>query len=351
MNRLFKRTAAVGLTMIVAGAFGSGLAMAQTAGEAMEALHKAAVDAGQTKVTIYNPSAASNKPLFDGFQAQYPDITIEAVDLIGPALVARLDAEFASGAPQADLVMNSEPDQLNLAKSGYLEAYPPPTAADLPANFVGMDGLWHDYGMTIGGIYYNSTRVTAEEAPKSYADLIDPKWKGRLATGSLRSASGTSQAFTALLRDGVITQDWIKALAQSGIFITPTVSAAVQAVASGQADVGIDIPIYFFEKSKGEGAPIEFVFPEEGVTSIALGIAKFRGSANPRAGELFMAWMFTPEAQKILADMGLQSPMPGSPASPRIPEGRKVEFHPIDWKTLEEVYPKQLEIYQAEFAN
>lgn len=350
MNTFFNQTA-WGVAMVFAGCVCAGQAMAQSPAEIMAQMHKAAIDAGQTKVTIYNPSAASNKPLFDGFLATFPDMQLEAVDLIGPAMIARLDAEFATGAPQAEVVMNSEPDQLGLAKNGYLEAYAPPTAADLPANFVGMDGLWTDYGMTIGGIYYNSSRLTAEEAPKSYADLIDPKWNGRLATGSLRSASGTSQGFTALLRDGVITQEWVKTLAQSGIFITPTVSAAVQAVASGQADVGIDIPIYFFENAKAQGAPIEFVFPEEGVTSVALGVAKFRDSANPLAGELFISWLYTTEAQQILAEMGMQSPMPGAPVSPRVPEGRSIEFHPIDWKTLEEVYPKQLEIYQAEFAS
>ncbi|WP_306875044.1 ABC transporter substrate-binding protein [Neorhizobium galegae] len=329
---------------------GANAVRAQTA-DPLDQLYKAAQDAGETSLTIYNPSAASNKMLFDAFKAKYPKISFSAVDLIGPALIARLDAEFASSGPQASIVMNSEPDQLVLANKGYLEAYKPEVAAALPAQYIGKNDMWRDYGLTIGGMYYNTNKVTAADAPKSYAELVTDKWKGKLATGTLRSASGTSQAFTALIRDGVITQDWIKGLAQSGIFISPTVSAAVQAVASGQADVGIDIPIYFFENAKRQGAPIEFVFPKEGVTSIALGVAKFKSAKNQMAANLFFGWMFSAEAQKILAEMGLQGTMPDAPVSPKIPADRKIVFHPIDWKTLEQEYPKQLQIYQAEFKN
>ncbi|MDR6192929.1 iron(III) transport system substrate-binding protein [Agrobacterium pusense] len=321
------------------------------AAEPLDQLYKAAQDAGETSLTIYNPSATSNKMLFDAFKARFPKIRFSAVDLIGPALIARLDAEFASSGPQASVVMNSEPDQLVLANKGYLAAYKPEGAAALPAQYVGKDEMWVDYGLTIGGMYYNTNKVSAADAPQSYAELVTDKWKGRLATGTLRSASGTSQAFTALIRDGIIDQEWIKGLAQSGIFISPTVSAAVQAVASGQSDVGIDIPIYFFENARQQGAPIAFVFPKEGVTSIALGIAKFKDASNQASADLFLAWMFSAEAQSILAEMGLQGTMPDAPKSPKIPQGREISFHPIDWKTLEKEYPKQLEIYQAEFKN
>ncbi|MDQ0137702.1 iron(III) transport system substrate-binding protein [Neorhizobium galegae] len=302
-------------------------------------------------MTIYQQSSSSNKPLFDAFKARFPDITLTTVDLIGPALIARLDAESMSGGPQAELVMNSQPDQLGLSNGGHLIPYTPPTATNLPEAFIGRDGEWRAYLMTIGGIYYNTNRVKAADAPTSYADLVDPKWKGRLATGSLRTASGTSQAFTAMLRDKVITPEWIQALADSKIFISPSVSAAIQVVTSGQADVGLDIPYYYFLASKAQGAPIEFVFPKEGVTSISLAISKLKGAKNALAGDLYFSWMFSPQAQSILAEMGVQSTMPGSPPSSSIPKGREVAFHPIDWKTLVEIYPKQLATFQAIFPN
>ncbi|WP_306874657.1 hypothetical protein [Neorhizobium galegae] len=55
--------------------------------------------------------------------------------------------------------------------------------------------------------------MSAAEALKGYADLVDPKWKGKIAMTSLRIISGTGQALSAALRDGVIDEKWLTALA------------------------------------------------------------------------------------------------------------------------------------------
>ena len=73
----------------------AGPAQAQDAD--LKSLYEAAKSAGETTLSIYLPAAASNQPMFDAFQAEFPEITITATDIYGAAMFARLEAETATG--------------------------------------------------------------------------------------------------------------------------------------------------------------------------------------------------------------------------------------------------------------
>lgn len=325
----------------------SGPAVAQNSDAYLDGLYKQAVDAGETQVVIYNPTTKGLEPVIKGFEKRFPNIRIKGVDLFGSQLLARVDSEFAAGGPLADVVASTAADTPAVADAGRLISFRPETAIDLPAAYVGEKEQWLDWGMTIGGPIYNNTKISEQDAPKSYADLLDPKWKGRIAMTSLRIISGTGQAMAAALRDGALDRKWLEGLAAQEPFVTERSAAATLAVVNGQSDIGLDLPYHYFLEAKAKGAPISMVFPKEGAISIPRNVAIFEGAKNVNAAKLFSAWLFTPEGQKDIALSGLQGTMPGAPMVEGTPAD--LVIHAIDWKTLKERYGDYLKMFQEVF--
>jgi iron(III) transport system substrate-binding protein len=344
MNNLFRAAA---LTIAAGSLFAP--ANAQEANAYLDGLYKQAIDAGESEVVVYNPTTRGLEPMINAFEARFPGIQINGVDLFGSTLLARIDSEYAAGGPQGDIVASTPADTPEIGKAGRLIAFRPETAGGLPDIYVGRDDQWMDWGMTIGGMFYNTTKVTAEEAPKSYAELLDPKWKGRIAMTSFRIISGTGQAFAAAIRDGVVDRAWFEGLEAQKPFVTERASAATLAVVNGQSDIGLDIPFHYFMEAKAKGAPIEMIFPAEGGTSIPRNVGILEGAKNINSAKLFEAWLFTPEGQAAIAQSGLQGTMPGAPAVKGTPEGLKL--HPIDWKTLQDKYGDYLAMFQEVFTK
>ena len=333
---------------IAAGGLWSPLA-AQEADAYLDGLFQQAINAGESEVVIYNPTTKGLEPVIDAFEARFPEIRVKGVDLFGSKLLARIDSEYAAGGPQGDIVASTPADTPEVGKAGRLISFRPETAGDLEAIYVGKDDQWMDWGMTIGGMFYNTKNVTAEDAPKSYADLLDPKWEGRIAMTSFRIISGTGQAFAAAIRDNVVDRAWFEGLEAQKPFVTERAQAATLAVVNGQSDVGLDIPFHYYIEAKAKGAPIEMVFPAEGGISIPRNVGILEGAKNINAAKLFEAWLFTPDAQAAIATSGLQGTMPGAPAVEGTPEG--LELHAIDWKTLQENYGDYLTMFQEVFAQ
>ncbi|MCZ4256614.1 extracellular solute-binding protein [Sulfitobacter sp. G21635-S1] len=341
------------LSRAIALTFAFGLsalpAAAQDTDVYLDGFYQQAVDAGESEVIIYNPTTRGLEPVIEAFEARFPEIRIKGVDLFGSKLLARVDSEYAAGGPLGDVVASTPADTPEVGKAGRLISFRPETAAALPEIYVGNEDQWLDWGMTIGGMFYNTSNVTAEDAPKSYADILDPKWKGRISMTSFRIISGTGQAFAAAIRDGVVDRAWFEGLAAQEPFVTERASAATLAVVNGQSDIGLDIPFHYYVEAKAKGAPIEMVFPAEGGISIPRNVGIFEGAKNINAAKLFVAWMFTLEAQAAIAQSGLQGTMPGAPGVDGTPEG--LTLHAIDWKTLQENYGGYLTMFQEVFSQ
>lgn len=176
--------------------------------------------------------------------------------------------------------------------------------ASMP-NVVWADGKYFTAYYTAAAIVYNNQAVKAEDAPKSWKDLLDPKWQGKLGLVSA-GAGGAAQGLAAYQEKAFGTEYWTKLAAQK-----PRVfdASAVQldALARGEIQAAPVAGINTALAAQHAGAPITITVPTEGVSgTLNLQGLTTTGKDNP-AAQLFMNWTMSSSGQKFAAAQGFIS--------------------------------------------
>jgi iron(III) transport system substrate-binding protein len=344
-------TAVLAVLAFAASAQAQPASDAQTAAY-LQGLYQKAQAAGQKEIFVYASSYDDNIPLYEEFHKQFPTITVKGISIFGPPLQSRLQAEFASTGPQADLIASGEPDLLNFKPHGWLQPFVPDTAKGLPEALIGPDNMWIDYASIPLGAIVNTTEVTAANMPKTWTDMVAPAWRGKTTISNPGGINGVSQALAAGMKAGVIDQAWLDQLAANKPLITPGAVAALQMVATGQAALCPIVAYTQYANAKKQGAPLAFVFPEEGLTALPAPFALVAKAPHAEAAKLLMAWIMTPPAQAILSlKIGQPGTMPGAPPMAGIPAGANPKIFILDWKYLQDKYPGLLESFKKTFGT
>jgi iron(III) transport system substrate-binding protein len=251
------------------------------------------------------------------------------------------------GRPDGDVFWNNEQSAtLLLAKEGLLEPYVSPRAAAIPEPYKDPRGLWTGFGLRARVLIYNTRHVKPEEAPKSFEQLTDAKWRGRfcLATplfGTTRShlvalvlALGEEQGFELLRRlrengsAGGTRPDWLQ----------PGNSKTRDRVAEGYFHLGLtDTDDVYSALERGQ--PVQMVFLEQtaewpGVFLIPNTVALLKGGPNPEAARKFVDFLLDPETEEWLAAQGArQIPVRGNVAvpqgHPRLSDLKSAQVDPV----------------------
>lgn len=287
----------------------------------LQNLYQAAKAAKQTKVVVYGPAVANMSELFDAFSKQFPGISVEGVPVFGPSLTQRLNQEFASGKHVADMLFDGDLDSIEYGGEHKLISYRPSTAKGLPSQYVGPDNTF--LGALAGpfAIAYNTDKISKADAPTSWRDLLDPRFKGKMVMEDPSHAGATSDVLMNLLDSGVFSKADITKLKDQDIALESTMSQAGTDTASGKYSVLAVEGLSFYQALKSKGAPLAYVFPltsDNYLTANYVSIIK--GAPHPDAAKLFESWVFTPAAQALLADQGSYSTMPGAPAPSGYPQ-------------------------------
>ena len=152
------------------------------------------------------------------------------------------------------------------------------------------------------GIGYNTKLVKVEEAPKSFGDLLEPKWTGKLVKAH-PSYSGTIMTATQqMARD--LGWSYFEKLAKQKVMQVQSAGDPPRKVALGERAVMVDGTDYLITLLKEKGDPVEFVYATEGTPLITGPAAIMKNPPNPNAARLFHNWSFTAEAQQLNVDVG-----------------------------------------------
>jgi iron(III) transport system substrate-binding protein len=151
---------------------------------------------------------------------------------------------------------------------------------------------------------YNTNLVKDAEAPKSYADLLDPKWKGKLVKAH-PSYSGTSLTGTyALVK--VLGWDYFEKLSKTGIQQLQSTTAPPKTLASGERAVMVDGNEYNIFIEMAAKSPVKPIYAKEGTPFVSSPTAIFADAPHPNAARLFQNFLYTAKAQQLLVDVGGQ---------------------------------------------
>jgi len=254
------------------------------------------------------------------FEAKYPGIPGRVERSGAERVFQRIGQEYTSRIYAVDVVNSSDAAHLIVWKNnGWLASYVPEDVAKyFPAEHKDADGLFASVRVTLCPIAYNTNLVKAEEAPKSYADLLDPKWAGKIVKAH-PSYSGTILTATyQIARD--IGWSFFEKLAQQRIMQVQSATDPPKKLALGERAIMADGGEYVALQSKEKGDPIEIVYPAEGTPLIVGPNAVFKNAPNPNAARLLQSYMFSAEGQQVLIDTaGMHSVHPQTKEKP----GRK----------------------------
>jgi iron(III) transport system substrate-binding protein len=116
------------------------------------------------------------------FMAQHPKIDVEVERTGSERVLQRINQEYQSGIKNVDVVNSSDASHFLFWKQqGWLGKHVPPDTAKYPAQFRDPDGTYFAWRASLSVMGYNTNLVQEKDAPTGYADLLDPKWKGKLA--------------------------------------------------------------------------------------------------------------------------------------------------------------------------
>ena len=152
----------------------------------------------------------------------------------------------------------------------------------------------------VSPIAYNTDLVKKEDAPKSFADLLDPKWAGKMVKAHPAYSGTIMNSTFQVARD--LGWDYFEKLAKQRVLQVQSATDTPKKIALGERAVMVDGAGYLVIRYKEEGKPVEIVYPDEG-TPLATGpSAVFKAAPNPNAARLFQNWMHGREASRYLVD-------------------------------------------------
>jgi iron(III) transport system substrate-binding protein len=237
----------------------------------------------------------------DAFMAEYPSITVDWVRDGTPQIMARFRSELEAGAPQADILLIADVVTMEgLKAEGLLLNYPDADVSAYPEGLHDEDGAYFSTKLITTGIVYNTA---ATMIPTSWEDLTSPEAKNQVAMPSPLT-SGAALIHTVTLTENLPEGwDFYTALAENGAQASGGNGGILTAVSGGEKLYGMIVD-YMPIREAANGAPVQFVFPTEGVSAVTEPAAILQSSQNQENAKLFIDFLLSEEGQELAVSQG-----------------------------------------------
>ena len=236
------------------------------------------------------------------FEAKYPGIAVRVERSGAERIFQRIAQEQGSGINAVDVANSTDPAHyLDWKAKDWLAPYVPEDVAQhFPADQVDPDGMYATSCGWIETIGYNSNLVKREDAPKGYADLLDPKWQGKIVKAHPGYSGAILTATFVLARE--LGWSYFEKLAQQRVLQVQSAADPPKKLLLGERAVMADGNDYNLLLLKDQGQPVEAVYAIEGSPLIIVPSGVFRSAPNPNAARLFQSFFFSAEGQQLLVN-------------------------------------------------
>jgi iron(III) transport system substrate-binding protein len=238
------------------------------------------------------------------FETKYPGIAVRVERSGGERIFQRIGQEYASRIHAVDVVNSSDAAHFIVWKrDGLLAPYVPEDVAEhYPAEHKDPDGLHASWRIWLSVIGYNTKLVTREEAPKSFADLLDPKWAGKIVKAHPGYSGTIMTATFQIARD--VGWEFFEKLARQRVLQVQSSADPPKRLAAGERAIMADGNEYNLVQLKERGDTVEAVYPAEGTPLIVGPSGVMKDAPNPNAARLLQSFMFSQECQQLMVDFG-----------------------------------------------
>ena len=238
------------------------------------------------------------------FEAKYPGIAVRVERSGAERVFQRIGQEYASNIHAVDVANSSDAAHFIIWKGqNLLEAYVPEDVAKFyPVEHKDADGQFASFRVWVCIIAYNTNLVKKEDAPKSFADLLDPKWKSKIVKAHPGYSGTIMTATYQMQRD--LGWEYFEKLAKQNVMQVQSSADPPKRLALGERAVMADGNEYNIFEISEKGGPVAPVYATEGSPLIVGPTGMFKAAPNPNAAKLFCNFSFSPECQQLIIDVG-----------------------------------------------
>jgi iron(III) transport system substrate-binding protein len=238
------------------------------------------------------------------FEAKFPGLSVRVERSGAERVFQRIAQEYSSRITAVDVVNSSDAAHfIAWRQEGILAPHvPEDVAKHYPAEHKDPEGLFASFRVGLSVIGINTNLVKPEEAPKSFADLLDPKWKGKIVKAHPGYSGTIMTATQQIVRD--LGWEYLEKLAQQNVMQVQSASDPPKKLALGERAVQADGNEYNLFQLKEQGRPVEPIYAAEGTPVVVGPNGIFKNAPNPNAARLFQNWCFSAECQQLIIDVG-----------------------------------------------
>ena len=280
------------------------------------------------KLVLYTsqPNEDAQKTV-DAFMAANPGVTVEWVRDGTPKIMAKFRAELEAGAPQADVLLIADSVTMEgLKAEGLLMAHPDADISAYEPGIMDAGKAWFATKLITTGIVYNTA---APVKPASYADLSVPEVTAAFMMPSPLASGAAAIHMIALTNVPDLGWGFYETLAKQGAVADGGNGGVLKAVAGGEKLYGFLVDFLAIREA-ANGAPIQFVFPTEGVSAVSEPVAILANTQNPDAAKAFVDFLISEPGQQLAADMGYLPAHPAVTPPAGFPARDTIKILPFD---------------------
>lgn len=260
------------------------------------------------KVVFYTGAVASpfHKEIGAAFEKKY-GIKFEVLEARASELRERIRTEQAAGRFLGDVHHNGSTITALMLKDGNLQPVGSvPNVKNLMPPFNADEYRIPSYVLTYG-IIVNTDQVKPADEPKSWKDLLDPRWQGKIISDDPRALGGGSVFF--MVMHDTFGKEFHDKLSAQRLVFTRDMRNAERRIAQGEYAMYIPELYSFYTLLKG--LPVKFVVPTEGTPYVRYDLSLLKNASHPNAARLLMNFMLETEAQVALTNWGMKPTVKG----------------------------------------
>jgi iron(III) transport system substrate-binding protein len=276
------------------------------------------------EIVFYTSLSLTDYPkILPHFEKSYPFIKTNTYRATPSGLFTRVDTEARTGRFAADVIGSAPVEMWQLKQRKLSASYLSPERRALQPGSFDAEGYWQAFDVTPLALAFNTKQVPANDAPRSYADLLHPKWKGRMSLGT------EEYTWFNILLESMGKQkglDYMQALAKQELHMPGSSSVMrVQLMLAGESAIAIAARGRRVSEYKQQGAPIDYriLDPYAGEPNF---VTLMQRAPHPFSAVLFIDWMLSEEGQTRMAEVGRLSVRRGIKHRPWVQELFQKDF-------------------------
>lgn len=283
--------------------------------------------ADDTLILYTSQPNADAQTTVDAFKKSHPGVQVEWVRDGTSQLMTRLEAEIAAGVTKPDVLLIADSLTMQaLKQKGLLQPYLSSERGQYAQGLYDKDGYYYGTKLITTGIAYNTG---AAFKPASWTDLTRPEVKNQVTMPSPLYSGAAMIHLAALSANPQLGWSYYEKLKANGASAQGGNGGVLSAIAAGTKPYGMLVD-FMAIREKAKGAPIEFVFPKEGVSMVTEPVAILKQARHVAAARAFVDFLLSKDGQKLVLSQGYIPALASLPVPPGFPSRDQIKPLPVD---------------------